>query len=337
MSSIIKSPIEKYKLYLTSELSKLLNIPDIQRVSAHDRLEELYSSFKSTYLRGEQIVIPGVLIAGMCNNVMYLIDGQHRFIASKMLLDNEKSDQQFVVNVIDVNTIEELNSLFERVNHVVPVTCIPTGISRSSVNEVSAYFMNKYKAIFTSSKNGGVKRPHINTTKFEEKIAELLQLYPNSNEVISKLEILNNELKKRNIESFCKTIGSKKENPASVELFRTKATEKGGLYFGMYPNLECFKDLYKTQYLSVKRTSPVAALKGAVWKRYNGDNPAGKCPFCDKDITIATCHYAHDIAHSKGGEMSVDNLYTCCSTCNLSMSTRTYEEAVEYLKSKRLR
>ncbi len=46
-----------------------------------------------------------------------------------------------------------------------------------------------------------------------------------------------------------------------------------------------------------------------------------KCYCCQKDMDInsSACHRSHDIAQTKGGDWSNDNIYLCCASCNHDM------------------
>lgn len=80
-----------------------------------------------------------------------------------------------------------------------------------------------------------------------------------------------------------------------------------------------------------KERIPVA-LREAVWIHRQGRVFQGKCSttWCLNTITVFEFQCGHDIPESKGGLLTLDNLYPLCSRCNLSMGDRyTYKEWCE--------
>ena len=77
-----------------------------------------------------------------------------------------------------------------------------------------------------------------------------------------------------------------------------------------------------------KERIPVA-LREAVWIHRQGRVFQGKCltTWCPNIITVFEFQCGHDIPESKGGPLTLENLYPLCSRCNLSMGDRyTYKE-----------
>ncbi len=76
-------------------------------------------------------------------------------------------------------------------------------------------------------------------------------------------------------------------------------------------------------------------------KQVNDDNSliTIKCGCCRKQINIKDneCHRCHDVPRSQGGDCSVDNIFLCCSGCNLNMGDEMSVEdyiTVLYIKAK---
>lgn len=72
-----------------------------------------------------------------------------------------------------------------------------------------------------------------------------------------------------------------------------------------------------------------AAIQEAIWVQKMGKLFQGKCltTWCPNIITVFDFHAGHDIPESKGGDISVENLYPICARCNLSMGDRyTFKE-----------
>lgn len=326
--SLSKSPKETYELVTISCLDKKLGFCDVQRVCNVDRVECIYNAFKKNYDDKQEIQLPGVFIVCVIDDIHYLIDGGHRFAALKILYNKTKHDQRICINKIELNSKDEMLKLFFIVNNTLTVSEIPDGIHRTDINEVLTYFYKKAPKMIKSVR-GKTKRPHINYVLFEEKIGIMLETHSVS-EIITQLININNDLKSANIKRF-KIKTSDKED--KLEHLREQATGQGGLYFGMFPDLECFDLLCVKKLPFVAFRKPLGAvLKKQICNRFFGKNDNCNCPFCDCEINRISCHFAHDIAHSKGGQDTIDNIFPSCGTCNLSMGTKNYDEFSTYLE-----
>lgn len=76
----------------------------------------------------------------------------------------------------------------------------------------------------------------------------------------------------------------------------------------------------KSQKKPEKRKPIPKKLRNTVWSAYHSTNNVGPC-YCCGAILVRTngWHCAHVKSHNKGGETNLENLRTCCRTCNLSM------------------
>uniref|UniRef100_A0A6C0BB06 HNH endonuclease 5 domain-containing protein n=1 Tax=viral metagenome TaxID=1070528 RepID=A0A6C0BB06_9ZZZZ len=74
---------------------------------------------------------------------------------------------------------------------------------------------------------------------------------------------------------------------------------------------------------SRKQKIPVA-IREAVWIKRCGKVFEHKCltSWCPNIITVFDFQSGHNIPESKGGPVTVDNLYPLCSRCNTSMGDR---------------
>lgn len=327
MSSLNQSQLERYTLINVSDLLPLLNQTEIQRVISQERVDEIYTSMLSVYKQGKVIVCPGTLIVADLNNVKYLIDGQHRFQALIKIFNETKHDQSVVINTIQVSSEEGLIDLFNLINNTVPVAEIPKGVSRKDSNDIIRYFTENYASIFSYSAGGGAQRPRIHHTKFQQQVNRLMEIYPH--DLLERLIALNDNLKQMGLEHFRVKKG---DTIPKIKKIVAKAIDSG-LYFGVFPSFECFNSLYDKHFVRT-RTGISKLLRDKIWLMHFGKNDKGECPWCEKEITCSTCHMAHDLSYADGGEETVDNLYPCCASCNLSMGTLTYDQVKEKLARK---
>ena len=71
-----------------------------------------------------------------------------------------------------------------------------------------------------------------------------------------------------------------------------------------------------------KRTKPTQALRKMVYAR-----DKGVCRICKEKVNPFYFEVGHDIAHSKGGKLTLQNAILLCSLCNKSMRTLSLKQA----------
>jgi hypothetical protein len=73
-----------------------------------------------------------------------------------------------------------------------------------------------------------------------------------------------------------------------------------------------------------KRRKVTASLKKNIWLKCNGTQFESKChiAWCKNIITPFSFEAGHNIPHSKGGDISIDNLFPICGCCNKSMGNK---------------
>jgi hypothetical protein len=314
------SASETFTSITISELSKKLKTTDIQRVLNEEHYLSIYNNILSLFEQGLHILSVGVLILAELDQDLFILDGQHRFQAFMKLYKETKYDHTFVINIIKVSSEEEMRLLFNRINDTIPANSIPQGINKTLCNDILKYFTLHYKEFFKNNKGGGVQRPNIDFITFEQHINVLSKIYPN--DLLQRLKDLNDQYKLCNYTRF---VESKSDTATKINGLLIKVKDKGGLYFGMFRDLKnAFESLYINRKTYIEpRTCITPALRDMIWRRYVGKEK-GECCFCQTDINVNTCHMAHDLAHSLGGEETIENLFPCCANCNLKMHTTGY-------------
>lgn len=71
-----------------------------------------------------------------------------------------------------------------------------------------------------------------------------------------------------------------------------------------------------------KRPKPTQALKKMIYTR-----DKGVCRLCNEKVDPFNFEIGHDLAHSKGGKLNLQNAILLCSLCNKSMRTLTLKQA----------
>jgi hypothetical protein len=71
-----------------------------------------------------------------------------------------------------------------------------------------------------------------------------------------------------------------------------------------------------------KRSKPTQALKKMIYLR-----DKGVCRLCNERVDPFNFEVGHDLAHSKGGKLNLQNAILLCSLCNKSMRTLSLKQA----------
>ena len=71
-----------------------------------------------------------------------------------------------------------------------------------------------------------------------------------------------------------------------------------------------------------KRSKPTKALKKMIYIR-----DKGVCRLCNEKVDPFNFEVGHDLAHSKGGKLNLQNAVLLCSLCNKSMRTLSLKQA----------
>ena len=66
------------------------------------------------------------------------------------------------------------------------------------------------------------------------------------------------------------------------------------------------------------------AVREQVWLTKIGEQYKSKCSivWCSNIISVFDFHCGHNIPHSKGGTIDINNLFPICKNCNLGMSDK---------------
>lgn len=323
MSVLRLSPTQQFALFKTSELVHLQNA-SCQRLLNPDRVEELTTELLDQLNQQRQPWLPQCLCVARCQETDYLIDGQHRLAAYMRILQETKEDLLVCVNTIEVTEMSHMECLFRLVNRSVPVARLPEGVSFADTNNVLSHYLQSHGFLFSDCVSRKPRKPRLHRQTFEEFVAEVKRLCPTTN-VIELLDAFHKSCQHKTWKFFQR---SASETSTKVQQSLNKCQ---GFYLGMFPpeewlSLVCHIEPHAHLVRSKKRIPK--ALRMAVWNKYIGKLVRShKCPFeaCDEIISVENFHCAHDMAEVLGGDLTVDNLYPCCGSCNLSMGRVGFE------------
>jgi hypothetical protein len=342
MDYLQRTPWEKFSIKNVSELSEL-QTPNFQRQSDCDHIKTIYNSLKKLINNGEEPKLPGCLtvLFDYDTEQSFLSDGNHRLESYRKILKNINHDLKVCVQQITTFSEEERICLFEQANNSIPVSILPQGVQRHRVQKIADYFYKKYKGVtnenmFKNSVKGGANRPHINMRTFEAYIGKLLHVGFESQHIITKIENLNTKLLSKTVKYFNDIKKETSKGGMKGWLEKTQKCNNFRLGLIVFNNDYSALDNVFDQEMKEEpiREKISKQLRNNVWTLNCGITNNSMCPFCKKNMTKDNFHVSHDIPHIKGGESTVENLFPCCSSCNLKMGTNTkveYEEMMKYM------
>ena len=315
-------------------------IPNEQRITCQQKIEEIMEYQESYFKKHNKFNFLGLINIhyNLQNKLFYLVDGQHRFNAIKNLTNKGYEKIEVLIELIIVETIEDLKINFNLINKNTELPNFPDNIDRNIPQIVAQDFFNKYNNIWSLTRK--VRRPHINKNNFQESLGVLTQKLNIETPIKLKkiLEDFNDRLKQWPFHSFPASKSFKDQSKIELKC------QEVGLYLGMFP----FKDddfgygwvkqiIYehtgkqeKTNAIKFRNKIP-KKVRIDSWNRYIGKEiGAIRCICCrTTEIAQLNFHAGHILAKSKGGSNTVDNIIPICSLCNSSMNDRHMDEFVK--------
>ena len=264
----------------------------------------------------------------------YLVDGQHRIASLRQLFQVHAHDVDFFMEIVTVNTREELKHNYNIINKNTPLPEFSEMIDKSIPETVALYFQNKYPLVWSQSARP--HRPQIFFNFFQETIGIIVQHMPDvsSNKLIEYMEQYNADV--------LSTLPFTSFQGVSEKMW-IKAKEYG-LYYGLFAY--CTNDKYgygwskriiehytntklKGAKIKKKQTIP-ASVKNGSWDKYVGAHIGeALCIVCNMNKINSKCFDAgHIVSEHNGGKVNLDNILPICHPCNLSMSTMNMDEYV---------
>lgn len=363
------------KMYIEDLLKLSIEIPKIQRIDDTTRIKEIADYQKNFHIRNSFFNMAGVITLGVSNDSpsIYLMDGQHRYNAIKLLeSEGYNLQNEVVLNVIKTKTYKELDEYFKVINKSMPAPELPEHIDKEVYKNVFRHYEHTYGSFFSNSKRP--RRPNINRTQFKEALGLLVEKLnvKTDTELIMIIDDQNKIYQGQSPQDF-----PIKGSAANYKILET-VKKKGGLYLGMYPyNASGEENIYEwvnhilirvlgitiePPHLSedvvknIKVNSPKLknnksprnkkrkkksipkSKKNIVWNKYIGKEHGVALCFCcrNKEIEKDDFQAGHILAEANGGTIDIDNLVPICSQCNQGMGTMHMREYIEKFHSENL-
>ena len=309
-------------------------IPNEQRIKDNDKINEIVQYQEQYHKTHNYFNFLGSINIHKHNNRYYLVDGQHRFNALKKLNAKGYTKIDVIIELIRVDSIEDLKSNYKVINKNTPLPEFPDTIDKNIPENVAQYFFDSYPNIWSNSNTMRVRRPHLNKNNFQESLGILTEKLniDSVHELKTLVEDYNTKLSKWDFNNFPKFNTFKDPEKIQSKCIKTK------LYLGLFTHKsngygydwvkhiireQTGKEIKEPKKRHYRKKIP-KNIKDECWYKYIGKHiGAVKCICCNiTEITQTKFEAGHIIPYSKGGPNTIDNLLPICGGCNRSMSDK---------------
>jgi len=334
MININNTDIEVYK---TSDFLKLdIEKPEIQRILEHNKVRDIIDyqlNFNKKYGRFN-FNVSGLINLHKLDKKLFLVDGQHRFKALEKLYNNYSHDVSFFVEIVRVDSLEELKENYSMINKNTPLPEFSyfSLEDKGIVEEGVCKFQENYEQVWSKGNNRS-RRPYINFNFFQEALAYVVENtnIDTSKELIKVIEDYNNKLSGWDNTCFPKTNAPMYNKAKEFKFF-----------LGLYPTID---EDYRYEWArkiveqltgkaikkkSYKKKKIPKKIKIDCWKKYIGSKVGETLCICCKNSNINQNDFVagHIISEKNGGKITVENILPICNQCNLSMSSMNMDEFI---------
>ncbi len=316
------------------EIKNKIHTPSIQRDLILEHVKTLRSHINIRSLENKEPIF-GALDFAELNNILYVVDGQHRLKAlEEEFIQNNRKVKIYAI-VYKVNTLQEIKEIFIIRNKGIP-------IPEFLVTETSDVKIDLLKEIYNEvlSKPGfDLKkkiRPHVNIDNFIDSLSksDMLGILTSLNDFKIVLAKINEDCRQN-------SDNKKYLSKHGVSESMLKKFKEWGNYVGIDKNLPYFdKNFSLTSYeillrkdIVILETNEIKEEKEnsrrkftqiertEIWNSSFGlDRRRIKCPYCkDHEISITCYEIGHIISLKNGGGNESSNLLPICGHCNSSM------------------
>ena len=129
----------------------IFEIPDIQRAKNDDNIISIYNFQNNYYKMHNEYCLNSSISIAIMNNVQYLIDGQHRIAALKML--RKEYPERIISLNIDYFTTTNIDEVYKFVNTHLPNDITTLGIDTYKIiNDIEKFLIANFKQYLKSTK-----------------------------------------------------------------------------------------------------------------------------------------------------------------------------------------
>jgi hypothetical protein len=308
-------------------------VPSIQRVESHDVVADIVFEETEFFNNHGKYLIPGCLSIVILNGNEYIIDGQHRLTAYKML--NETYPERALHVSIDYYTVtneEGLELVYQKVNRSTRNPIERLEISAYKVhNDVMKYFNTNYEKYMSNAKVPQAPRLSLRTLSDRIEKRLLKAVTWNGYQLIERIVELNKYY-------AAQTEGQMVRWGINTDHLNASKQFTPTLILSAYRNYEWIDRLidihngtpmtdiphlaYKPPNLR-STDGIVHSVRVAVWNKGGDPNDAvHKCHVCKEPIRQKDNFVCgHVVPRAHGGKCTLENLEPICIVCNRDMGT----------------
>lgn len=99
----------------SSYLSMIAVNTTMQRYYSEIHKNNIMTEIRNRISNGKCVTLPGVILLVICNNLYYIVDGQHRYTAYKELYQHTNKSFNIFIQIMRVDTIKEVEEVY--INH----------------------------------------------------------------------------------------------------------------------------------------------------------------------------------------------------------------------------
>ena len=318
-----------------------IHIPYEQRISDTMKVDEIVK-YQLSYLKKHgQMNFLGVINLHKCDDKYYLVDGQHRFEACKQLFNIHSQNIEIVVEIVNVNSTQDLKNNYEILNKNTPLPIFPENINKNIPELTAKYFMDVYPHVWSNSHK--CHRPHLYFNYFQETLGYLTTCLttfsPNSiknkNDLIKIVIDYNKIISEWNIDMF-KGVNEKMYDKCRqwdfyLGLFNYVSNQDYGYEWAKKLVEHITGNKIKNKRLQQKRQNVPKKVRNDSWDINIGEDVAkAYCLVCDVSvITSKNFEAGHIISDKNGGNSNIDNILPICGGCNKSMSFENMDAYIQ--------
>ena len=321
-------------------LKKDMIIPDYQRELDNEKIEELIDEITNDNYYLLNCTNPIQLASIQLEEkkwVHYIIDGQHRLMAIKKLVEKFPNNyQNFTLHKCENE--KEAIKIFSKLikgqenNYLLSENIFINDFRASKQYMFKEYLIKFYSEHFvTTNQNKWVYSIEKFLIELREKGFFELKKCKNDIKmkdlILKKLKKFSSKINyKTNLENNMNIV-YKKEKDILIECnYECMGLKNNNFINYIFTSKE--KKIIPTHFWKVSKEKISTNLKDKVWNTYFENQNKKQCPInnCNKYITKHSFSTGHIVSELNKGNTDINNLYPICSNCNSSMGTKNWKD-----------
>lgn len=325
-----------------------LNDPPFQTPLDLDRVQEMYEShIKHPHFLLSKAIITIAIVNVGSEKEYYLMDGQHRMNAIKIIYEKTNENNNMIIVVHNVKNENEMRDLFNELNKDssknLAYVSLPI-FGKIIIEKIIKKLSKKYEGCYSENKNA--KSSLFSVNEFVTFLQDADYFNANSansdnSDTDANVNRIIDEIDKKH-KIFFNTL-KYLENSDNEKKYSKREID----VITHYRNVIFFKNNNFIEYLInndipthddiEKRRNITDTTRSKVWKNEFKKNTTGKCPvlYCESKLSSTTKHgfqCGHIISVANKGKTIESNLRPICANCNSKMSSQNWDSYEEELR-----